>query len=231
MAWLTPELLSSITALLAALAAVLAWAAKLWWGKEYADAKDEIIKAKDAQIAVLEREVKSLSELTPMKLREYFVSVKEQLEEYNNTLHEQLKEAKIDLQRADEQVKLLTTQGEATSGELARLQLERDELRTVVASLETQQQNIESQQKKLNGQEHTLTARQRNIYTYIQQFMQKYGYPPAIRNIQNDLNISSTSIVAYNLRKLEEHGLLVRDPRFARGMKLPFVDEDQKSDS
>jgi repressor LexA len=69
-----------------------------------------------------------------------------------------------------------------------------------------------------------LSQRQKNIYSYIQQFMHKYGYPPAIRNIQNDLNISSTSVVAYNLRKLEERGLLVRDPKFARGMKLPSAE-------
>ncbi len=69
-----------------------------------------------------------------------------------------------------------------------------------------------------------LSQRQKSIYTYIQQFMHKYGYPPAIRNIQNDLKISSTSVVAYNLRKLEERGLLLRDPKFARGMKLPTAE-------
>jgi repressor LexA len=65
-----------------------------------------------------------------------------------------------------------------------------------------------------------LSQRQKSIYSYIQQFMHKYGYPPAIRNIQNDLSISSTSVVAYNLRKLEERGLIERDAKFARGMKL-----------
>jgi repressor LexA len=69
-----------------------------------------------------------------------------------------------------------------------------------------------------------LSQRQKSIYSYIQQFMHKNGYPPAIRNIQNDLNISSTSVVAYNLRKLEERGLLLRDPKFARGMKLPAAE-------
>jgi repressor LexA len=65
-----------------------------------------------------------------------------------------------------------------------------------------------------------LSQRQKSIYRYIQQFMQDNGYPPAIRNIQNDLNISSTSVVAYNLKKLEALGLLSRDAKFARGMKL-----------
>jgi repressor LexA len=69
-----------------------------------------------------------------------------------------------------------------------------------------------------------LSQRQKSIYSYIQKFMHDNGYPPAIRNIQNDLNISSTSVVAYNLKKLEERGLLTRDAKFARGMKLPAVE-------
>jgi len=43
-----------------ALAAVLAWAAKLWWSKEYAAAKDEIISAKEAQIELLKNEIETL---------------------------------------------------------------------------------------------------------------------------------------------------------------------------
>jgi repressor LexA len=71
-----------------------------------------------------------------------------------------------------------------------------------------------------------LSERQKRILDYIQKFMQNNGYAPAIRNIQNDLNISSTSVVSYNLRKLEEHGLLQRDARFARGIKMPQAELD-----
>lgn len=73
-----------------------------------------------------------------------------------------------------------------------------------------------------------LSQRQKSIYRYIQQFMQDNGYPPAIRNIQNDLNISSTSVVAYNLKKLEALGLLSRDAKFARGMKLAHAETEQR---
>src|ERR1044071_81419 len=71
-----------------------------------------------------------------------------------------------------------------------------------------------------------LSQRQKSIYSYIQQFMHKNGYPPAIRNIQSDLNISSTSVVANNLRRLEERGLSERDAKFARGMKLAAAEID-----
>ena len=71
----------AFAAIASSLAAVLAWAAKLWWSKEFGAAKDEIIRAREAQIGLLESEVQNLKELTPMKIREYFLSVKVQLEE------------------------------------------------------------------------------------------------------------------------------------------------------
>ncbi|HMQ29185.1 MAG TPA: transcriptional repressor LexA [Chloroflexaceae bacterium] len=66
-----------------------------------------------------------------------------------------------------------------------------------------------------------LSNRQEKILGYIQEFLQKNGYPPAIRDIQNDLNISSTSVVAYNLRALQDKGKIVRDGKVSRGITLP----------
>jgi predicted RNase H-like nuclease (RuvC/YqgF family) len=96
------DIVSSVITIGSLIAAILAWIAKLKWSKEFEKAKDETIKAKEAQIAALEREVKSLQDMTPMKLREYFNSVKEQLEEYNEELRKQLeaeKAAKQNLER------------------------------------------------------------------------------------------------------------------------------------
>lgn len=66
-----------------------------------------------------------------------------------------------------------------------------------------------------------LSPRQEKILNYIQEFMQKNGYPPAIRDIQNDLNISSTSVVAYNLKALQDKGKISRDGKVSRGITLP----------
>ncbi len=66
-----------------------------------------------------------------------------------------------------------------------------------------------------------LSQRQNSILEYIQRFMRDSGYPPSIRDIQEKLKISSTSVVAYNLRKLEERGLISRDNRVSRGIKMP----------
>jgi len=65
-----------------------------------------------------------------------------------------------------------------------------------------------------------LSARQQAIFDYIKEFIQKHGYSPSIRNIQEDLGISSTSVVAYNLKGLEEKGKLQREDKISRGIRL-----------
>lgn len=66
-----------------------------------------------------------------------------------------------------------------------------------------------------------LSQRQEKILTYIHEFLHKNGYPPAIRDIQNDLKISSTSVVAYNLKALQEKGKITRDGKVSRGITVP----------
>jgi len=65
-----------------------------------------------------------------------------------------------------------------------------------------------------------LSARQRDILAFIEEFTLEHGYPPSIREIQDGLRISSTSVVAYNLRALESKGLIDRDGRVSRGIKI-----------
>jgi len=82
--------LSLTVSLLSTFAAILAWIAKLRWSNEYTAAKDEIIRAKDAQISSLENEVRFLREITSPKVLEYYTSVKTQLEEYIDVKDSQL---------------------------------------------------------------------------------------------------------------------------------------------
>ena len=65
-----------------------------------------------------------------------------------------------------------------------------------------------------------LSTRQQDILDYIREFFGSNGYPPAIRQIQERLSISSTSVVAYNLKALEKRGALQRDDRISRGIKI-----------
>ncbi len=66
-----------------------------------------------------------------------------------------------------------------------------------------------------------LSQRQEHILEYIQEFVQKHGYSPSIRDIQTNLKISSTSVVAYNLKALQEKGKLDREGKISRGIRLP----------
>lgn len=66
-----------------------------------------------------------------------------------------------------------------------------------------------------------LSSRQREIYNYIEEFVREFGYPPAIRQIQEKLDISSTSVVAYNLKALENKRLIKREGKVSRGISLP----------
>jgi repressor LexA len=66
-----------------------------------------------------------------------------------------------------------------------------------------------------------LSTRQKDILGYIEEFVQGHGYPPAIRQIQEKLDISSTSVVAYNLKALETKGMLKREGKVSRGITIP----------
>jgi repressor LexA len=66
-----------------------------------------------------------------------------------------------------------------------------------------------------------LSQRQEQILAYIRKFWGEKGYAPAIRDIQKDLHISSTSVVAYNLKILEQKEKILRDDKISRGITLP----------
>ncbi len=74
-----------------------------------------------------------------------------------------------------------------------------------------------------------LSDKQQRMLTFINEFMDEKGYPPTVRDILRGCNISSTSVVDYNLRVLEREGYLHRDSEVSRGigitdrMKINFV--------
>lgn len=65
-----------------------------------------------------------------------------------------------------------------------------------------------------------LSAKQRRIYDYIQGFIDEHDYPPSIRQIQEACEISSTSVVDYNLRILEKSGYIRRDREVSRAIEV-----------
>lgn len=65
-----------------------------------------------------------------------------------------------------------------------------------------------------------MSKRQQRMLQFLEDFIRENGYPPTIREIQAALNISSTSVVDYNLTLLEKRGLIERQPRASRSITL-----------
>jgi repressor LexA len=65
-----------------------------------------------------------------------------------------------------------------------------------------------------------LSKRQQGMLDYINESIQESGRPPTIREIGEAVEISSTSVVNYNLTKLVEKGFLDRDAEVSRGLRL-----------
>ena len=65
-----------------------------------------------------------------------------------------------------------------------------------------------------------LSSRQERMMAFIREFISKSGYPPSIREIGEAADISSTSVVNYNLKALEKKKLIARDRTVSRGIRL-----------
>lgn len=70
------------------------------------------------------------------------------------------------------------------------------------------------------GKERPMSTRQERILSCIADAVDDHGYPPTIREIGNVVGITSTSVVNYHLNKLRDRGLIDRDDRVSRGLKL-----------
>jgi len=65
-----------------------------------------------------------------------------------------------------------------------------------------------------------LSPKQERILKFMRNFMDENSYPPSIRDIQAGCDISSTSVVDYNLKALEKLGLIRRDREVSRAIEL-----------
>jgi repressor LexA len=65
-----------------------------------------------------------------------------------------------------------------------------------------------------------LSARQQGIVRFLSEYLEENGYPPSIREIGAAVGITSTSVVSYNLRRLEDLGYVSRERDISRGLKL-----------
>ena len=65
-----------------------------------------------------------------------------------------------------------------------------------------------------------ITAKQKEILEYIKGEILKKGYPPAVREICEAVNLKSTSSVHSHLETLEKNGYIRRDPTKPRAIEI-----------
>jgi repressor LexA len=65
-----------------------------------------------------------------------------------------------------------------------------------------------------------ITRRQRQVYDYISEFVQKHGYSPSFDEIGQGLGLSSLATVHKHISNLEKKGLLTRDYNRSRSIDL-----------
>lgn len=65
-----------------------------------------------------------------------------------------------------------------------------------------------------------LSDRQVRMLDFIRQYLEEHAYPPTIREIGKAVGIPSTSVVKYNLERLQEKGYIERSGEVSRGLRL-----------
>ena len=65
-----------------------------------------------------------------------------------------------------------------------------------------------------------LGERHKKILKFLEKFQADNGFPPSIREIGENTNISSTSVVNYYLNQLEEMNFIERERNVSRGIRL-----------
>ena len=71
-----------------------------------------------------------------------------------------------------------------------------------------------------NYTEDMLSERQRNILKFVRDFINRKGYPPAVREIGTAVGLSSSASVHNHLKKLQEYGFIQRDAAKPRALEL-----------
>ncbi|MBQ1502890.1 MAG: repressor LexA [Clostridia bacterium] len=69
-----------------------------------------------------------------------------------------------------------------------------------------------------------LTGKERAIYEYVKDTIEKNGYSPSVRDIRSALGIKSTSTVHVYIQKLEEKGLISKEDGKSRTLRVDGSD-------
>src|SRR5262245_53035395 len=65
-----------------------------------------------------------------------------------------------------------------------------------------------------------LSEKQEAMLAFIEEFVERNGYPPTYEEIRQGLNISTKSLIDHHLEALENAACLIRVPNTPRGIRL-----------
>jgi repressor LexA len=84
--------------------------------------------------------------------------------------------------------------------------------------------------EKQTNQQKTVrpTKKQRELLTYIENFINEHGYSPSYREIMNGLNYTSVATVALHVNNLIKRGHLRKRDHSARSIEIVAVSEQAK---
>jgi repressor LexA len=77
--------------------------------------------------------------------------------------------------------------------------------------------------------EEGLTVRQQQVLEVIRAWVNRFGYPPSVREIGEAVGLNSTSSVSHQLRALQRKGYLRRDPNRPRAVGVLAMDSGAAS--
>lgn len=145
------EWIQAIAAIASGLAAVLAWVAKIRWSNEFAAAKDETIRAKEAQMNVKDERISDLKEkiewlrqFNPQSIQENYISAINQLDEINSHLNREIEELKMEVANRDSLLSELSESKSEDQMRIENLTKERDNLRARIEILDEEADNFRS---------------------------------------------------------------------------------------
>lgn len=130
-----------LAALASALAAGLAWALR----GPSAPARDALAEAKDQEIAALKDELDALRELTPVKIRAFFLTARRQLKEYCALLEEAYDGARHDLARCETELAQRQSAGPGHTDEVKALAQRRERLTAATQAMKAGLREVQHQ--------------------------------------------------------------------------------------
>jgi chromosome segregation ATPase len=147
--------LALVAAIVSAISSLIAASATRKWGPEFERAKNEIIRAKEAQIISLQKTLEIQRELSPSVLREAYKRMREHLEDYVHFLEGELQKARERTQEMESKLSSLERDTSDKAKEVAGLESERGELTNRLASLESKIRVLYEVQQALRRGEET----------------------------------------------------------------------------